>query len=126
MSSSTEEYINEEKDGAWIRWRLNGQIRSKWYYRNGEEVGIWVWYYENGEKEAEGDFSYYLKPESMDSIVQDLNARNREEEKKEFSSITTMVYWKPRHGLWKFWDKNGVLTKEYYKMGVLISKEGSE
>ena len=41
-------YKDDEKDGAWIRYYANGQLEYKGNYKNGKKEGAWVSYDENG------------------------------------------------------------------------------
>jgi antitoxin component YwqK of YwqJK toxin-antitoxin module len=42
-------FKNGRKDGAWVSYYQNGQLRYKDNYKNGETEGAWVGYYENGQ-----------------------------------------------------------------------------
>jgi antitoxin component YwqK of YwqJK toxin-antitoxin module len=37
-----------KKDGPWVRYHANGQLRNKGTYKDGERDGPWVYYNEDG------------------------------------------------------------------------------
>jgi antitoxin component YwqK of YwqJK toxin-antitoxin module len=46
---------NDELDGSWKEWYMNGQIRVKGSYTKGREHGEWIYWYQNGEKMIEAE-----------------------------------------------------------------------
>jgi len=49
-------YINEKKNGTWIKYYENGQKRREGTYINGKKYGKWIGYFVDGEKNFEGVF----------------------------------------------------------------------
>ena len=43
-------YVLGKKEGEWIEYWTNGQLRSKGTYNNGKKEGLWKSYDENGIK----------------------------------------------------------------------------
>ena len=46
-------YDNGEKDGPWVYYHYEGEIRKKGNYKEGKEDGKWVYYDEEGERTGE-------------------------------------------------------------------------
>ena len=47
---------NGRKEGTWVRYWSNGQVRNKGNYKNGEREGAWVSYITNGKLFYKGNF----------------------------------------------------------------------
>ena len=47
---------NGEEEGAWIRYRDNGQLYSKGNYKNGKKEGAWISYFSNGQLMRKGNY----------------------------------------------------------------------
>ena len=47
---------NGKKDGSWIEYWDNGQLKLKGNWKNGMSEGSWVYYYDNGKLDSKGDF----------------------------------------------------------------------
>ena len=47
---------NGEKDGAWISYYRNGQLRNKINWKNGKRDGAWVVYHENSQLRTKGNY----------------------------------------------------------------------
>ena len=45
-----------KKDGPWVAYWSNGQLRSEGDFKDGERDGPWVYYHENGQLREKGDF----------------------------------------------------------------------
>lgn len=50
------EFQNGKRDGSWINYHDNGQLRSKGDYKNGNRDGPWVFYWETGGLMFEGGY----------------------------------------------------------------------
>jgi len=44
------------KDGKWINWFENGNVRSEEYYNKGRMTGNWKVWYDNGKQESDINF----------------------------------------------------------------------
>ena len=42
-------FRNGEREGTWVSYWENGQLRFKENYKNGQREGTWVGYFENGQ-----------------------------------------------------------------------------
>ena len=42
-------YKEGKREGEWLVYYENGQLRSKKYLKNGKPEGEWLWYNENGK-----------------------------------------------------------------------------
>ena len=49
-------FKNGKKEGPWVNYWDNGQLRLKGDYKNGTSDGPWVSYYGNGQLGGKGDF----------------------------------------------------------------------
>ena len=47
---------NGKKEGPWVWYYKNGQLRSKGTHKNGKEEGPWVTYHKNGQLESKGTY----------------------------------------------------------------------
>ena len=50
------DYKNGKVEGSWVGYYEYGQLKSKGDYKNGEEEGSWVSYYDNGQLQYKGDY----------------------------------------------------------------------
>ena len=55
-------YKNGELDGPYISYYENGQLEEQGNYKDGKEVGLWVYYFENGQLRSEGIYSSKMTP----------------------------------------------------------------
>jgi len=46
--------IHGKKEGYWIKYRINGHVKSEGRYIHGEKTGYWKIYYRNGIHHSEG------------------------------------------------------------------------
>jgi len=53
-------YIDNKKNGLWIEYYCNGNLKSKIQYVNGKPDGYCILYYENGKIQEEGQWSSKL------------------------------------------------------------------
>ena len=102
--------------GEWIEFYENGNLKYKKHFQMGLADGEWIWYYENKKTMKSGQFykKYDFYPCKIDLKIDDIS--NQDE-----NSEDNFINIQPKHGQWKYCDKNGNLlnTKEY-KIGVLI------
>ena len=54
-------FKNGKKEGSWVSYWDNGQLRHKGDYKNGEREGPWVIYYDNGQLDVQGDLKGQLE-----------------------------------------------------------------
>ena len=47
-------FRNGKKDGPWVVFHDNGQLRDKGTYKDGKEEGPWIYYHENGQLQSKG------------------------------------------------------------------------
>ena len=45
-----------KRDGPWVHYHDNGQLRYKGTYKDGKRDGPWVWYYDNGQLWSKGAY----------------------------------------------------------------------
>lgn len=71
------------RDGPWLAWYANGQLRERGTYESGRRVGTWTQWHPNGQRASEG------------------------ERRWDGSTRASL-----REGPWRFWFQNGVLRGE--------------
>ena len=49
-------FKNGKKEGPWVGYHENGQLRYKITYKNGKKEGPWVGFYKNGQLRRKGNF----------------------------------------------------------------------
>ena len=49
-------FENGKKDGLWVNYHENGQLRSKGNWKNGKKDSLWEWYFENGQLWEKANF----------------------------------------------------------------------
>ena len=50
------EYVDGKKEGRWVSYFANGNVRSEGSYRDGQKEGPWTQYHPNGNKKSEATF----------------------------------------------------------------------
>ena len=49
-------FNNGKREGHWVWYHANGQLKSKGEYKSGRQEGLWVRYHENGQLRSKGDY----------------------------------------------------------------------
>jgi len=49
-------FNNGKRDGAWVWYHENGQLRSKSNFKNGQIEGAYIRYHKNGQLQAKGNY----------------------------------------------------------------------
>ena len=49
-------YKEGQRDGTWISYHENGQLKYKGDYKNGRQEGTWIGYHENGQLHYKGEY----------------------------------------------------------------------
>ena len=101
-------YQKGNKTGLWKQWHLNGQIASSGKHEGWKKVGPWKLWYDNGQLK---DSTHYTDGKAIGASKKWhqngnlLSSGNYSKDKKE--------------GIWKYWHDNGKLQmKGLYKEGV--------
>ena len=50
---------NGNREGVWLGYYDNGQLKSKGNWKNGNREGVWLGYYDNGQLGFEGNYNKY-------------------------------------------------------------------
>lgn len=50
------------QQGSWVEYHIDGKIKGKGNYENGEKIGDWVFYYADGKTEQKGKYNKKGKP----------------------------------------------------------------
>ena len=46
-----------ERDGAWVMYRMNGQLMNKGNWKNNKREGVWFNYFDDGTLDRKGSFT---------------------------------------------------------------------
>ena len=126
-----------KKDGSWLWYWDNGQLRSKVNYKDGKREGASVAYYDNGQLRAKGNF----KDGKRDGVGVIYRGNGHLEAKFNYENgkleVAFVRYWEngqlrakgnfkngKKDGVWAIYNEDGTVNKEdtgTYKDGVKIS-----
>jgi hypothetical protein len=111
-------YVDNLKEGIWKKYALSGGIIAEETYKHGQLNGHCRYFYSNGLVSAEGSFVAMGIDGEIDSyrVIDPVTGDERFEEVKRTGSSE-------RHGMWKIYDEEGKMTKEYYRRGEPITEE---
>lgn len=111
-------YRNGRKEGVWKKYALSGSIISEETYKNNVLNGSCKYYYSNGRLNAEGAF-LAVDMEGQKDTVMVIDPISGQE------TLTEIVRKgnSERQGLWKIFDEDGKMIKEYYQRGELVAPE---
>lgn len=104
---------NGKKDGTWISYYWDGQLRNKINWKNGVRDGAWVVYHENGQLRTKGNYKNH-KTEGAWVYYHE----NGQLSQKGISKNDEM------EGPWVAYQKDGTVWKKWtgtFKNGVKIS-----
>jgi hypothetical protein len=108
-------YVNDVKEGVWKKYAQAGAIIAEETYKHGVLSGHCRYFYPNGQVSAEGNFiAIDLDGQSENYRVIDpvTGEEHFEEVPRNPKSL--------RDGVWKVYDEDGQVTKEYYKRGEMV------
>ena len=54
---------NGKKDGYWVTYHENGQLKAKGTFKDEKWDGLWEWYYDNGRLAKKGTYKDGVKQE---------------------------------------------------------------
>ena len=52
-----ESFKDGERDGAWVMYRMNGQLMNKGNWKNNKREGVWFNYFDDGTLDRKGSFT---------------------------------------------------------------------
>ena len=58
-------YEDGKLDGPYVSYYENGQLEEQGNYKDGKEEGLWVYYFENGQLRSEGIYSSKMTPSEV-------------------------------------------------------------
>ena len=93
--------INGKREGKWISYYENGQIKKEGNYMNGWYYGSWNSYYENGQIESKENFSNQKREGKWISYYE--NGQIKTEGNYKYGK---------RKDKWTSYDENGMKIKE--------------
>ena len=137
-------FKNGKREGAWVSYWDNGQLKSKGNDRNDERDGAWIRYWDNGQLQYKGNYKSGTRGDYKNGTIDDawieyyrngqLKSKGKWkngkwEEVNPFTRATTF-YWdfdriRKHGGYVYFWwlsdlrkpSKNGYLSYEHYYQG---------
>lgn len=111
-------YIDGLKEGLWKKFALSGAITAEETYKHNTLNGPARYFYNNGLVAAEGKFVAKDIDDSLESY-RVIDPVTQEEKFVEIKRNGNAL----RDGLWKIYDEEGNMSKEYYKRGEPVSAE---
>ena len=111
-------YVNNLKEGLWKKYAESGGIIAEETYKHGVLNGHSRYFYSNGMVSAEGSF-VAVDIDGQKDTYRVIDPVTGEEKMEEIARTANSV----RNGVWKVYDEDGRMTKEYYKRGEPVSPE---
>ena len=111
-------YVDDRKEGLWKKYAPSGSMIAEENYKHNVLNGPARYFYLNGTLSAEGNFV----AKDIDDTVETyrvIDPITQEEKFEEIKRNATSL----RDGLWKIYDEEGNMVKEYYKRGEPVSPE---
>ena len=108
------EFKNGEREGPWIGYLKNGQLSYKGVFKNDEPAGPWIGYLKNGQLSYKGVFKNGEREGTWVGYYGNGQLQYKGEYKNGF-----------REGTWVFFNKDGTKRMSEYKVGEIIFDEGS-
>ncbi|MBW8687714.1 toxin-antitoxin system YwqK family antitoxin [Chitinophaga rhizophila] len=111
-------YVDNLKEGLWKKYALSGALIAEETFKHGQLNGYSRYFYPNGRISAEGAFIAMDINGEVDyfRIVDPITGDERFEEIKRDGSSQ-------RNGMWKIYDEEGKMIKEYYRRGEPVTEE---
>ncbi|SFO68735.1 MORN repeat variant [Chitinophaga sp. YR627] len=111
-------YVDNKKEGIWKKYAVSGGIIAEETYKHDQLNGYARYFYPNGKVSAEGAFVAMDINGEVDyfRIVDPVTGDEKFEEVKRDGSSQ-------RNGMWKVYDEDGKMMKEYYRRGEPVTEE---
>ncbi|WP_343674348.1 hypothetical protein [Chitinophaga sp.] len=111
-------YVDDRKEGIWKKYAPSGAIIAEETFKHNVLNGPARYFYLNGLVSAEGNFVAKDIDDTVESyrVIDPVTQEEKFEEIKRSASSL-------RDGLWKIYDEDGNMVKEYYKRGEPVSAE---
>ncbi|WPQ60179.1 hypothetical protein SIO70_17700 [Chitinophaga sancti] len=111
-------YVDDRKEGLWKKYAPSGAIIAEETFKHNVLNGPARYFYLNGLVSAEGNFVAKDVDDTVESY-RVIDPVTQEEKFEEIKRNATSL----RDGLWKIYDEDGNMVKEYYKRGEPVSAE---
>lgn len=114
-------YVDNFKEGIWKKYALSGGIIAEETFKHGILNGHCRYFYSNGMVSSEGSWIAVDLEERTESyrVIDPVTGEERFEDIKRTATAL-------RNGIWKVYDEDGVMSKEYYKRGEPVTQEEYE
>ncbi|ASZ13529.1 hypothetical protein KTO58_06530 [Chitinophaga pendula] len=112
------DYKNGRKEGLWKKYAETGALIAQETFKNNVLDGYCTYYYTNGKKSAEGLLLATEIEGQRDTIMVIDPVTSAET-----PTVIVRMGNAAKHGLWKMYDEEGHMTKEYYKRGEPVTAE---
>ncbi|SFW24301.1 toxin-antitoxin system YwqK family antitoxin [Chitinophaga sancti] len=111
-------YVDDRKEGLWKKYAPSGGLIAEENYKHNVLNGPARYFYLNGLVSAEGSFVAKDIDDTVETyrVIDPITQEEKFEEIKRSSNSL-------RDGLWKIYDEDGNMVKEYYKRGEPVSPE---
>lgn len=111
-------YVDDRKEGLWKKYAPSGAIIAEETFKHNALNGPARYFYLNGLVSAEGNFVAKDVDDTVESY-RVIDPITQEEKFEDIKRPATSL----RDGLWKVYDEEGNMVKEYYKRGEPVSAE---
>lgn len=111
-------YIDDRKEGIWKKYAQSGAMIAEETYKHNALNGPARYFQLNGALSAEGNFV----AKDIDDTVETYRVIDPITQEEKFEEIKRSAN-SLRDGLWKIYDEDGNMVKEYYKRGEPVSPE---
>jgi len=111
-------YVDDRKEGLWKKYAPSGALIAEENFKHNALNGPARYFYLNGLVSAEGNFVAKDIDDTVETyrVIDPITQEEKFEEIKRNSNSL-------RDGLWKIYDEDGNMVKEYYKRGEPVSPE---
>jgi len=127
------EYISHQKNGEFIRYFENGNIKQRGEYKNNYPFGKWSYYYSNGQVKMiidfeEKDFKFVEYRDSSNKVLLENGTGKWQTEVPVYgvpTKLTATFKKGKRHGEWNYVAKDGkIILSESYLNSIFESGYG--
>lgn len=109
-------YKTDRKEGVWRKYNVTGDLIAEETFHNGVLDGPCKYFYDNGKLNAAGNMLAMDIEGEIDTVLV-IDPVTQEESRVEVVRKGNSV----RHGEWRIYDEDGVMIKETYSRGEIVT-----
>ncbi|WP_217602989.1 toxin-antitoxin system YwqK family antitoxin [Chitinophaga sp. GbtcB8] len=109
-------YKTDRKEGIWRKYNVTGDLIAEETYHNGVLDGPCKYFYDNGKLSAAGNMLAMDIEGEIDTVLV-IDPVTQDESRVEVVRKGNSV----RHGEWRLYDEDGVMIKETYSRGEIVT-----